>query len=60
LANKKAGAGVHITGDKPLAKVVFWSIRTTFCPEPYIEMNVEPGQESTWNITYEFYTLPGR
>lgn len=60
LENKSAGAGVHITGDKPLAKVVFWSIRTTFCPEPYIEMNVEPGQESTWNITYEFYTLPER
>lgn len=60
LENKKAGAGVHITGDRPLAKVVFWSIRTTFCPEPYIEMNVEPGQESAWNITYEFYTLPQR
>ncbi len=58
LENKKAGAGVHITGDKPLAKVVFWSIRTTFCPEPYIEVNVEPGHESTWKITYEFYSLP--
>jgi hypothetical protein len=60
LENRKAGAGVRITGDKPIAKLVFWSIRTTFCPEPYIEMSIDPGKESTWKITYEFYTLPGR
>ncbi len=60
LENRKAGAGVRIIGDKPIAKLVFWSIRTTFCPEPYIEMSIDPGKESTWKITYEFYTLPGR
>ena len=58
LENRKAGAGVRITGDKPIAKLVFWSIRTTFCPEPYIDMRIEPGGESLWNIAYEFYTLP--
>ena len=34
------------------------SIRTTFCPEPYIDMRIEPGGESAWKIAYEFYTLP--
>jgi hypothetical protein len=58
LENRKAGAGVRITGDKPIAKLVFWSIRTTFCPEPYIDLRIEPGSESTWKISYEFYTLP--
>ena len=58
LENRKAGAGVRITGDRPIAKLVFWSIRTTFCPEPYIEMRIEPGSESVWKIAYEFYTLP--
>lgn len=57
LENRKAGAGVRITGDKPIAKLVFWSIRTTFCPEPYINLRVEPGAETTWTIAYEFYTL---
>jgi hypothetical protein len=57
IENSKAGAGVHITGDRPLAKVVFWSIRTTLCPEPYIHMNVEPGKTEKWKITYDFYTL---
>ena len=58
IENRKAGAGVHITGDKPLAKVVYWSIRTTLCPEPYIHMNIPPGREEKWKITYDFYTLP--
>jgi hypothetical protein len=58
LENKTAGAGVRIIGDRPIAKLVFWSIRTTFCPEPYIDLKIEPGSESAWKITYEFYTLP--
>src|SRR5262249_21662095 len=28
VENRKAGAGVHITGDKPLANVNLWSIKT--------------------------------
>jgi hypothetical protein len=58
IENRKSGAGVRIRGDRPLAKVVFWSIRTVACPEPYIEMQIEPGQESKWNYTYDFYVLP--
>jgi hypothetical protein len=57
IENREAGAGVRIVGDHPLAKVVFWSIRTTLCPEPYIQMRVEPGRESKWKITYDFYTF---
>jgi hypothetical protein len=57
IENRKARAGVHIVGDQPLAKVVFWSIRTTLCPEPYIHFNIPPGGEQTWKLTYDFYTL---
>jgi hypothetical protein len=58
VENAKVGAGVRLTGDRPLYKVVFWSIRTVLCPEPYIDMTIEPGQESHWRLTYDFYTLP--
>ena len=58
MEQRKAGAGVRIRGDKPLAKVVYWSIRTVFCPEPYIDIDVEPGQTMRWNYTYDFYDLP--
>jgi hypothetical protein len=60
IENRKTGAGVRIVGDQPLAKLVFWSIRTTLCPEPYIQMRVEPGRDWKWRINYEFYTLTGR
>ena len=56
VENRKAGAGVRITGDRPLADLVFWSIRTTVCPEAYVEMRIEPGQEYTWRMAYRFYT----
>jgi hypothetical protein len=57
VENKKSGIGVRQRGDQPLSKLVFWSIRTTVCPEAYIHMNIEPGKEFTWRIQYEFYKL---
>ena len=58
VENRKAGIGVRQTSDRPIAKLVFWSIRTTVCPEAFIDLKVEPGQEVQWRIGYEFYTLP--
>lgn len=60
VENRKTGAGVRQTSDRPLARLVFWSIRSTVCPEAYIDMKIEPGQEFTWKINYDFYTLPTR
>jgi hypothetical protein len=48
---------VRQTSDRPLSKLVFWSIRSTVCPEAYIDMRIEPGKEFTWRIAYDFYTL---
>jgi hypothetical protein len=58
IEHRKAGAGVRITGDQPIVKLIYWSIRTTLCPEPYIRMKIAPGQTYKWKIDYEFYTLP--
>jgi hypothetical protein len=57
VENIKAGAGVRITSDQPIFKMVFWSSSTTVCPEPYIKIKVEPGQMFSWKIIYEYYTL---
>lgn len=58
MEHGKAGAGVRITGDRPIQKLVYWSIRTTFCPEAYVDVSAQPGRESKWKYTYTFYTLP--
>jgi hypothetical protein len=56
IENKKTGAGVHITGDRPLTRFGYWSIKTVVSPEPYIDLNIEPGQQFAWTYTYDYYT----
>lgn len=59
VENRKTGAGVRQIGDRPISKLLFWSARTTVCPEAYIDLSVAPGKESSWRIVYEFYKAPG-
>ncbi len=57
VEHAQAGIGVRQTANRPLAKLVFWSIPTTVCPEAYIALNIAPGQSFSWNINYDFYEL---
>ena len=57
IENTKTGAGVKITGDRPISLFNFWTIKTTVCPEPYIELNIAPGEKEEWETSYLFYTL---
>ncbi len=57
VENRSAGVGVRESGDHPLSKLYFWSVRSTVCPEAYIDMSIEPGHESTWRISYQFYKV---
>ena len=57
IENLKTGAGVRITCDRPISKINFWASSTTSCPEPYTDIDVPPGEQFTWTITYEFYTF---
>jgi len=55
IENVKAGAGVRITGDRPMSRFGYWSIRTVMAVEPYVDISVEPGQEFTWTWTYDYF-----
>lgn len=57
VEHAKAKIGVRQTSNRPLSKLVFWSISTTVCPEAYIDLQIAPGQTSTWDIHYDFYQL---
>ena len=59
VENRKTGAGVRQTGDRPMSKLHLWSIRTTVCPEAFLDLRIEPGKETSWRIAYEFYEVPG-
>ena len=59
IENRQAGAGLRITGDRPLSRMALWSIRAPLSVEPFLDMNIAPGAEFTWRIQYDFYKLPG-
>ena len=60
IENKKTGAGLRITGDRPLSKLALWSIRSVVSLEPFIAMTIEPGEEFTWTYTYTYYLIDNR
>jgi hypothetical protein len=55
VENQKTGVGVEQTGDTPISRVNFWSIRTTICPEAYIHLIIPPGESAHWTIRYRFF-----
>lgn len=59
IENPQAGAGIHITGNRPLSRASLWSIRAPLSVEPFIDMKIEPGAEFTWRIQYDFYKVSG-
>jgi hypothetical protein len=58
IENADAGAGMTITGDRPLARMALWSIRSVLSVEPFIDISIEPGSQFTWKYGYDYYTLP--
>jgi hypothetical protein len=57
IENRDSKAGVRITSDRPLDRLSFWSHPKTICPEPFIDVSVDPGAERTWFIHYELYDV---
>lgn len=57
IENTKTGAGVQITSDQPLLKLVYWASVNTACPEPYMTVEAQPGETFAWTTTYTFYTF---
>ncbi|MCW3090067.1 MAG: hypothetical protein JWP81_1136, partial [Ferruginibacter sp.] len=55
VENHNTGAAVRVTSDQPVSRFAFWSAHVTICPEPYINIKVNPGEEISWKIFYDFY-----
>jgi len=58
VENRRTKAGVRIRGDRPMAKLAFWTNPANLSPEPFLALDVAPGQTTTWTITYDFYEVP--
>jgi hypothetical protein len=60
IENKKVGAGMKVSGDRPLSRVALWSIRSVLSLEPFVDMTIDPAREFSWKYTYRYYLLDGR
>lgn len=43
-----------VKGDEPMSKFYIWGVSTAICPEPYIKIELKPGETKTWTIAYKF------
>ena len=57
IENRRTGAGLRITGDRPLTRMALWSIRTVLSMEPFIDVSCAPGGSVSWSYTYRFHTI---
>lgn len=57
IEHASARVGVRMTGDRPLSNAALWSMRTTIAVEPFIAIALDPGQEFSWTLTYEYYSI---
>lgn len=55
VENRRTGAGVRVTSDRPLARLVLWSIRSVISAEPFVDVTTRPGQTTSWTYTYVYY-----
>jgi hypothetical protein len=58
IENRRLGAGLRITGDRPISRLALWAIRAPLSIEPFIDMTILPGAEFSWETKYEYYALP--
>jgi hypothetical protein len=49
---------IEVKHSYSFAKFYVWGIKTTICPEPYMAIDLKPGEEAKWSITYTFHQEP--
>jgi hypothetical protein len=56
VENAKTHAGLHIKGNVAVTSFNLFAAPLAVCPEPFIQIELEPGQEKAWEASYEFFT----
>jgi hypothetical protein len=53
MQHARAGIGVRVTGDRPVLRYHFFATQLTICPEPFVAVNVAPGETIAWQHRYD-------
>jgi hypothetical protein len=51
----KTGYGIRIRADKPVSRLLWWSVPSTMGIEPYMDIKLKPGEETHWTHTMDYY-----
>lgn len=54
LSNATTGTKVIVSGDNPLSSFYVYISLQSLCPEPMIDLNIDPGSKQEWTIHYRF------
>ena len=52
------GTGYRAQSDRPVTRLLLWSIRSTVSVEPYVDIKAAPGQTTDWTFTYTYAAPP--
>jgi hypothetical protein len=54
MKHTPTGVTVRVVGDQPPSKFNVWGIKTTLCPEPFLQFDLAPGKKTAWTWVYTF------
>lgn len=54
MRHAPSGVRVRVDHSYSFVKVNVWGIQTTICPEPYMAIDLKPGETVSWNVVYRF------
>ena len=54
VESRKTGAKVRVQGDDRLVRLYTWSIRTVMAVEPFVGIQLNPGETKRWAYTYTY------
>ncbi len=54
VTHTETGGQVSIIGNTSLERLVVWGLGAAICPEPFVRIHLEPGQQMTWSTMYRF------
>ena len=54
VSNSKSGTKVFVKGDNPLSSFYIYIWKPGYCPEPMIDIKIEPGAKQEWTNHYRF------
>lgn len=54
MRHAPSGVVVKVEHDHAFAKFNVWGIKTTICPEPFLAIDLKPGERKDWIVGYTF------